>query len=62
MLALAIEFSRCSRDRTLKAEQCARRQRVPAGASAIDLESPQLQSTELMSMLTGVANGSLERR
>ena len=27
MLALAIEFSRCSRARTLKAEQCARRRR-----------------------------------
>src|SRR4249919_3629735 len=31
MLALAIEFSRCSRARTLKAEQCARRQACAGG-------------------------------
>jgi hypothetical protein len=43
MLALAIEFSRCSRARTLKAEQ-----RVPPrerdGRPVIDLESPSRRS------------------
>src|SRR5918993_1314203 len=37
MLALAIEFSRCSRARTLKAEQCARRR---CSALAVAFHSP----------------------
>jgi hypothetical protein len=63
MLALAIEFSRCPRVRTLKAEQ-----RVLAGrpegrttsASVINLESPDL-CIERSPMRRG-AKGSLERR
>jgi len=62
MLALAIEFSRCPRVRTLKAEQ-----RVPglpegiAGASVINLESSE-HAPDRRRMRIGVPKGSLERR
>jgi hypothetical protein len=56
MLALAIEFSRCSRARTLKAEQCARRRRSsPRGRFPL----PQQRSLEAYSRLegAGIADG-----
>jgi len=56
MLALAIEFSRCPRARTLKAEQ-----RVDEQAS-INLESRRDGAELAWSELPGSANGSLERR
>ena len=46
MLALAIEFSRCSRGRTLKAEQRARQAASgPPGNQCIDLELPDTPRT-----------------